>query len=296
MKTDHPYLIGLLALPLAFLPGCADLKSDLPIPVSPGVVAHPAGITDTASADFHGTLIRGFNWDMRSCQKCHGNQFDGGTVDASCRDCHSGPGGPENCSTCHGSSNPAPPRDLGGNTSASARGVGAHQVHVGLYPATISACDECHLVPGPTYDPRHIDTSPGAEVRFNGPFGKLVTGRGTRVPNPAYNTTTLRCGNTFCHGDFKSRRVDADTINQYAYVDSIMLGALYAPLWTGGAAEAACGTCHGLPPAGHVAPLPLTTCGNSGCHPGVVNASGQIADRSKHMNGRINVRGTERSF
>ena len=76
-----------------------------------GASLHGRGWISTASANFHGNAIRAANWDMRSCQACHGTLYDGGKVGVSCRDCHTGGAGPENCATCHGSANnPAPPR------------------------------------------------------------------------------------------------------------------------------------------------------------------------------------------
>ncbi len=53
--------------------------------------------------------------------------------------------------------------------------------------------------------------------------------------------------------------------------------------------QAQCGSCHGLPPTGHVDFGGLTTCVN--CHQGVVNGQGQITNSGKHINGVINVFG-----
>lgn len=275
---------------------------------------HGRGWTDPSSPNFHGNTIRSAGWDMRPCQTCHGAIYDGGKVGVSCRECHTDGAGPENCATCHGGgANPAPPRDLSKNSATTARGVGAHQIHLlGSSIYGFIACGECHVVPGSAYQSGHLDSSPGAELTF-GTLSRFPTRNGTLIPNPAYDNGALRCNNTFCHGNFAARRADADSSNRFAYTDSsagaVMTGANHAPLWTGGAAEATCKTCHrsiflappsppdtSAVPTGHVGPLALTTCGNSGCHPGVVNASGQIADRTKHIDGRINVRGTDRRF
>ncbi|MDP4196679.1 MAG: hypothetical protein Q8940_16615, partial [Bacteroidota bacterium] len=73
------------------------------------------------------------------------------------------------------------------------------------------------------------------------------------------------------------------------------VGANFSPKWTQvDGSQAACGTCHGLPPKGHIGypnNLPVTACGNSGCHSGVVDINGNIIDKNKHINGAINVRG-----
>lgn len=295
MKTTS-FVLG--AIVTGLLAGCAELKEDLPSPIAPGVQAHDQSWVDTSSPGFHGTAIRAKNWDMRSCQTCHGVTYAGGSVNSSCRDCHTESGGPENCATCHGSANPAPPRDLSKNTVASARGVGAHQAHLHVTITAQFRCGECHVVPGAIYASGHIDTTPGAEAVFNGPLATVVSGNGTRVPTPSYDVATMKCNNTFCHGNFETRRSTTLPQFQFAYMapDTAMLGANFSPLWTGGSAEAECGTCHGLPPSGHVGPLPRTTCGNSGCHPGVVNAAGNIADPTKHINGKKNVQGQEYAF
>ena len=80
---------------------------------------------------------------------------------------------------------------------------------------------------------------------------------------------------------------------QFLFTDSVMVGAKYAPMWTGGTSEATCGSCHGLPPVGHT-PAPLTGC--TACHADVVNSSGTIIDKTKHINGKINAFGVELSF
>jgi hypothetical protein len=76
-------------------------------------------------------------------------------------------------------------------------------------------------------------------------------------------------------------------------MDSVIAGANATPVWTSGESQAACGTCHGLPPAGHI-PFTVTSCVN--CHSPVVDATGNISDKALHINGKINVFGTERSF
>jgi hypothetical protein len=68
----------------------------------------------------------------------------------------------------------------------------------------------------------------------------------------------------------------------------VIVGGNASPVWT---ASAACGTCHGLPPTGHTAAT-LTTCVN--CHSGMIDATGTITDKTKHVNGKINVFGQER--
>ncbi len=279
---------------------------------SKGVTLHGRGWTTPSSPNFHGNAIRAAGWDMRSCQTCHGALYDGGKVGVSCRTCHQGGSGPENCATCHGSANnAAPPRDLSKNTSRSARGVGAHQIHfVGSAISHSMACSECHRMPSAVYVQGHIDSTRGAEVFFDSQLAATVTNepwttdynpeQPTYTPAPSYDPVTLTCSSTYCHGYFKNG-------NQ-----TFTPG--FAPIWndtTG--ASGACGTCHGNVNA------PLDTLGtryvprttsHGGthpeianlrikcvvCHGDVVDANFRIINPSKHINGKLNVFGEERDF
>lgn len=297
MKTKIILLIGAAA----FIAGCSDLKDGLPPPLAPGVQAHEQGWTDKSSPNFHGAAIRKANWEMRSCQTCHGQHYNGGVVNVSCATCHNEVGGPENCATCHGSANPAPPRDLSENIAKSARGVGAHQVHVtGSAIAVPLFCNECHKVPGEIYVVGHIDATPNAEVAMNNPLASTVTNEPITatyspnlplfIPSPSYDANGLSCASTYCHGNFKNGNTT------------------FAPVWTDASgAQMACGTCHGdiSKPTLAERALPKTaarggthpdvlTC--SSCHGEVVDASLRIIDPVKHVNGRLNMFGQERDF
>lgn len=291
MSQKTPFLASAVALLLLSISGCADLKTDLPAPIAPGVMAHSDGWTDPSSPDFHGNAIAAAGWDMRSCKTCHGPTYAGGTVHVSCLRCHNKPAGPENCTTCHGGVNNAPPNALNGSTSTTYRGVGAHQRHLldgGAVSSYALACTECHRVPPSVYVPGHVDTPGPAEVVMS---GLAATPSNGLVPNPLYDPQTLSCANTYCHGNFRVRKESSPY--QLWYSDTVMTGANYSPVWTKGSSDVACGTCHGLPPVGH-RPYTLTQCAI--CHMGVVNSAGAIIDKSKHINGKINVFETERSY
>lgn len=243
---------------------------------------HPEHFGDPLSTDFHGTYIAQVNdWDMRACRSCHGVTYDGkGEASKSCLTCHSGPGGPEACNTCHGGSqNAAPPRGLNGETMTSTPAVGAHQAHLGDGSAALPgyACANCHLVPD-TYDaPGHIaDGTAEVEVRFS----DLATQSGLLTPSYAAGS----CSNTYCHGGFRFRKEESE--NQWAYTADEIVGSNKTVVWTAGAGQAACTTCHGLPPEGHIV-MPGTTCAT--CHGQVVDASYRIIDKSLHINGQIDV-------
>jgi predicted CxxxxCH...CXXCH cytochrome family protein len=126
---------------------------------------------------------------------------------------------------------------------------------------------------------------------FNDTLARLTTGDGTFHPNPSYNHATGFCSNSYCHGSWVLPR--ASSSYAFIFTDSVMSGNNYQPRWNNGTGDAACGTCHGLPPAGHSAAT-LSACAN--CHTGVVNSSGSIIDKTKHINGKINAFNTERPF
>jgi len=206
--------------------------------------------------------------NQAECGSCHGTPPASHAATESCTTCHpssaghvdgelaigTGPG----CSGCHGSSDsPAPPRDLSGNTTNDALGVGAHTSHrtVPLGLRGPVPCSACHQVPAEITSAGHIDSPLPAEV--------MLTGGGD------WNRSDATCG-TWCHGSS-------------------------LPVWTRvGEGEVYCGSCHGVPPAGtpHQPDMQLTDCVD--CHPSTVDASGIIvrsgppgAETSEHMDGNI---------
>jgi len=185
----------------------------------------------------------------------------------------------------------APPKSVAGETATTVPAVGAHNAHLTYGNALESvACVECHNVPSVWNGPGHIDPA-RAEVVFNGTLGGKVTGDGTNVPAPAYSAGTNGCSGTYCHGNWVVRKETAPPEYAFAYADSVIRGGNFTPVWTGGSTQAACGaSCHTLPPQGHLASGP--TC--NGCHSGVVDANNIILDPTLHINGKVNVFGTER--
>lgn len=281
--------------------GCTDLRTTLPT-TSPGTIrVHDAGWVEKSSSNFHGRFVANAGWDMSLCQSCHGGNYDGGTVDVSCRTCHDQPGGPENCATCHGSANPAPPRDLSGNTATSARGVGAHQKH--LTAGTISAvsiCSDCHTVPTGLDRPGHVDSPTPAEVPMSSVLASIATNEpGTAdfddtlplfSPDPTWTAGSLSCANTYCHGTFKNGN------------------PAFAPVWNDlSGTQAACGTCHGDPSRATLALRSRPRTAAEGgthpaetacvdCHSQVVDANLRFVDKSKHINGMLEVSGSARDY
>jgi len=284
------FLIGILTIAFAAA-GCSDLKDTLPATtLATGV--HPDGWLTKTSKDFHGEAIRGQGWDMRSCKTCHGGTYAGGTSGVTCRTCHTETLGPEHCNVCHGSANnSAPPRDLKGNTATTFRGVGEHQVHVlGTARSAAVGCSDCHVLPsGGIYDTTHIGANPGqAEITLIGGLASRATSGVT--PVPVYYAESASCANTYCHGAFRN----GNGINPV--------------FWNGGAAlSTACGSCHGDVSKTTLAEqaLPKTAAqgGNhpnnlacSNCHDGVINASMNFTNSSKHIDGYLNLFGQDREF
>jgi predicted CxxxxCH...CXXCH cytochrome family protein len=253
----------------------------------PSIVIHKSTIMDPASEQFHGRYIANtLNWDMDECKSCHGASYSGGVASPTCNTCHNKPGGPEACNTCHGDFNDpskiSPPRGTNNEINTTQAAVGAHQFHLNnikIAPGNVT-CSECHTIPSFYGSPGHIDNSPGAEVKFSG----IAT---LKNANGSYDHATLKCSNTYCHGNFEFSK--ATSQYPFAYEEEKMVGNNYSPLWNKvDGTEAKCGTCHGLPPKGHIAST-LRSC--STCHVGVVDRNGKIIDPSKHIDGKIQVFG-----
>ena len=166
----------------------------------------------------------------------------------------------KNCVACHGSgTNSAPPKDVSGKSATTLRGVGAHQQHLGssTWRAPVT-CDHCHLVPKKVTDKGHIDTALPAEVTF---FGLALANKA----KPGWNGTA--CGGSYCHGATLSG------------------GNATAPVWTKvDGTQAACGSCHGMPPnkKGHPASAKCSM-----CHDKVVDQNNKIIAPALHINGKL---------
>ncbi len=247
------------------------------------VYPHPGGFADGSSESFHSKFIaEELKWDINSCQSCHGSDYAGeGTPEKNCLSCHSAPDGPENCSSCHGDANSAaPPKDLSGNTSTSVVTVGAHQAHLnGSKWSTFQAgnCFTCHNQTLVYNTAGHIDDSPHSEVVFN----NLASSVGTDATT--WERMDASCSNVYCHGGFEFKKADSEY--PWAYTEDAMRGNNPRMIWNAvGTGQALCGSCHGLPPQGHI---PAATC--EGCHSSVVDANFNIINKYLHINGKIDV-------
>lgn len=244
---------------------------------------HTAEINNPLSEKFHGKFIANINWDLTKCTQCHGSNYAGGIVSPKCTTCHNQPDGPEACNTCHGDfSNPSkisPPRAINGTTETSNPGVGAHSIHlVESDIAKATQCNECHIIPNKFNSAGHIDNTQRAEVIF-GTFSS------SGISSPSYNFSDNKCSNTYCHGNFEFKKENSNY--QFGYVEDKITGNNFQPVWNKvDGSQGGCGTCHDLPPKGHIESQ-LKSCGT--CHVGVVDKYGKIIDKTKHINGKIDL-------
>jgi predicted CxxxxCH...CXXCH cytochrome family protein len=233
------------------------------------------------------------------CGSCHGFPPAGHGPDLRCNTCHrptfvgdqprsplhangqvelAAPAG--SCVGCHGSGgNPAPPVDLLGRSDTSLKTVGAHREHVSALHKVSApvACNECHLVPTELHSPGHIDHLPPAVV-FPPDAGTLARADGGV---PSYDPATATC-TAYCHGS--GGRLSQD----------MAPGVNHAPIWNGGPGQAACGSCHGIPPQmGESFHAGKTLAQCAGCHPKSVTSAGNIivdsSGNSTHLNGVVDL-------
>ncbi len=256
----------IMSISLAASLSCSREKS---VPTLPD--AHPREWMISDSPDFHGkvTLSAG----LASCAECHGQDFDGGTSEISCIECHQQLDG--FCVSCHGGlfdMSGAPPYSLDGDSLISDIGVGAHQSH--LAEGEVSAgfsCNTCHNVPAFAQQEGHYDSVAASGLLITDSIADLHWGQ-IAGGSPTWTRETATCSSTYCHGNFSG----GDQTN--------------TPVWTA-SNQAQCGSCHdigsnpatlGWKHAFHVINVGLE-CGD--CHGATVDNSLGFVDLSLHVNG-----------
>ncbi|MDP3684367.1 MAG: hypothetical protein Q8S01_10580, partial [Ignavibacteria bacterium] len=96
--------------------------------------------------------------------------------------------------------------------------------------------------------------------------------------------------------NFEFKKADASSVSQNQYTADKMVGNKRSPKWNViDGSEVKCSSCHGKSdadpsPIGHI-PYTIDQC--VWCHSTVVDASGTIIDKSRHINGKANVFGTK---
>lgn len=264
------------SLALVLLSACSsELKDAADLPSQPTLLgAHGEGYAHLGSDNFHGSdIMNNLGWDISGCRSCHGVDYSGGNTGQSCNasGCHAvADGGPEACYVCHG--------DVM-NKTIYPQWYSTHATHLkgGMGSNVTIACSDCHTLPENFSDPIHIDKeTPGkADVHFNNALAATQT-LGT-VGTPTFNATDASCANVYCHGNFTN-------------------GNNKTVAWKG-AEQAKCGSCHGDEATGN--PLPKAPhiqndkCSN--CHTGIIDENKNIIDLDRHINGKLNVFGAERT-
>lgn len=220
---------------------------------------HTGGLLLPGEPDFHGAILQGKDWNFGACQKCHGEDFKGGSAQRSCFACHEK--GPTDCQTCHG------PTGLHGKSGAHAKHLQGGDLQKQL------DCSECHTKPNAWNDVGHILDASGRAITTTAhapvTFGAFAaTSTKDRTAAPSYDTASAGCASVYCHGG--------------AFNDTAATNP--KPHWTPvGADQAKCGTCHGLPPSNHkMGDLACST-----CHGLVVDADKKIINAALHMDGKI---------
>ena len=224
--------------------------------------------TPLGCASCHGFPPAAPHPQMTDCSRCHGEVV--ATDDHTMRDPLRHVDGvldvalDETCTSCHGSENPAPPQDVSGGVSSSLRGVGAHQAHLRGTPRSRAVpCRECHQVPTEVLTPGHVDTALPAELSFSG----VASAFGAA---PHYSAGA--CADTACHGAVFP---DANPSG----------GSLTIPNWTTvDGSQAACGTCHGLPPP-RPHPYYADDCGR--CHEDAAPDGKSFLHPERHVDGIV---------
>lgn len=197
------------------------------------------------------------------CELCHDLGYaDGGVVASLHLNGSVDFRGPQ-CDTCHAGPATVPFHDLLGRTDAKLPTVGAHEAHLrsSRYRGPL-ACDECHTVPSKVTDPGHIDATPGRVFVAKPAAGGLAWTDGA---TPAYDPSTGKCSNVYCHGG--GTKLGAD---QAGFL-------VRSPAWTGAETQGACGSCHALPPVdGRAEHDGGTVLGCVACHAKSITATGKL--------------------
>jgi predicted CxxxxCH...CXXCH cytochrome family protein len=187
-----------------------------------------------------------------------------------------------NCVMCHGGTanqTGAPPKAKWGNTDPIA--VGAHTSHVAATHALSQPvdCVSCHVKPADALAAGHVDGAVTV-TGYTGTNPPLLAA----VGDPGWNRTAGTCATSYCHGA------------------TLQGGNLSTPTWTTvDGTQAACGTCHGIPPpTGRLSQIHYQgpfmrlhdlhigvgyTCRN--CHPGY--GIDMTPNAAIHVNGAVEV-------
>jgi hypothetical protein len=228
-----------------------------------------------------------------TCWTCHTARPPASVSTVTCADCHDAlVGGADwtvTCYGCHGSrESAAPPKDILGNTSTTAIGVGAHQKHVRTGTMAVYDCTYCHEKPADVFAPTHLN----GQVLVTGYTGTDPTALAA-IGNPTWDRTAQTCATAYCHGNYSGTftyffQGGDGTLEEKTVTYA---GTPAQPVWTSGAAP--CGSCHAVPPPAAASGLwhgnhrGGTACDL--CHPDVNAAGTAITNLARHADGVLDV-------
>lgn len=184
------------------------------------------------------------------------------------------------CEKCHGSANTALTSATFKDTAGSPASpyVGTHVSHLAgthNYSNPIT-CDQCHAVPATADAAGHMDGLPATLT-----WGSTAThpsyagGVEGAAMVPEYVPATRTCNNTYCHAGVRKTS------------DGTAQGTGASPSWNDPAylGGTGCAKCHMNPPA-----YPHSSSTNcSACHNHVAQSNVAFVDKSKHLNGTVEV-------
>jgi predicted CxxxxCH...CXXCH cytochrome family protein len=151
------------------------------------------------------------------------------------------------------------------------------------------SCQGCHKIPASVYETGHL-SSPTDGVIMSDPLTNA--GHSGSLAAASYDPVALQCSNTYCHGTWRLAKSGAASDSVYDNTGVMLGNTTNAPHWNGGVSDKTCGSCHALPPVGHKSYS--QNC--AFCHGDVTNASNQISNKAKHMNGKIDLVGGSTPF
>jgi len=201
------------------------------------------------------------------------------------------------CDKCHTFAAALPFKSTAGATVKTDVKAGAHSIHLASASATDPlggaksamssnlSCVDCHSAVATINQAGHLETTGGAEISF----GALAKTGGLLA---AYSAGTLTCSNTYCHGAGLPASSPART--DPVWNTPFLTGSSTVGNGSTTSGSGDCSRCHSYPPlnATHLGKI-ATDC--KGCHDHVNTAGSGFDTPSLHINGTVDVSGTNHS-
>ena len=241
--------------------GCSKLRDNITTP--PELSVHQAGVNDSTSANFHGSMLKAHNFDLTSCKQCHGADFSGGITKVACSSCHTYPhpsgyadtSNPSfhglflkannftltGCGKCHGA-------DFTGNGTALLDCKACHSIypHVPGFAVPSSSAFHGLFLRANNFNMDNCQTCHGSDFAGKGAPQASCNNCHTQAAGPqACNT---------CHGTFSDPTKTAPPRDPAGNTSTsvITVGAHTSHLYTNSISVVACENCHIVPNASNV--------------------------------------------